>query len=166
MKQHLIKNMFSLVFITAGALCVLVAGCAAPPLKGINPQGEKVYLGPVPIQNTEAYQAYLLEKSTEVAKQNYLFDRLRFATELEFYHNGSWYNSLEAYRGGMWLMRHRYQKGQDARTFIHKYVERAEDSGEFHLVKYPDGSIHIGSYVLYNELDLLEEATSNASSGT
>lgn len=154
--------MRSLVLLAAVTLCLLITGCATPYLKGVTPEGEKVYLGPVPIQNTEAYQAYLLEKPTEVAKQNYLFDRLRFATDLQFKHDGSWYGSLEAYRGGMWLMRNRYEKGQDTRTFIRKHAERS-DSGEPHLVKYPDGSIHIGSYVLYNELDLLEETIASES---
>lgn len=165
MKRQTEKKMFLFVPLLTGALCLLAAGCATPHLKGITPEGEKVYLGPVPIQDTEAYQAYLLEKPTEVAKQNYLFDRLRFASNLEFYHNGSWYSSLEAYRGGMWLIRKRYKKGQDARTFIRKYVERAEDTGKLHLVRYPDGSIHIGSYVLYNELDLLEETVASESLG-
>ena len=160
MKQHTSKKILSLVSLAAGVLCLLVAGCAAH-LKGVTPQGEKVYLGPVPIRETEAYRAYLLGNRTEVAKQNYLFERLRSASDLEFYHNGSWYSPLEAYRGGMWLMRKRYQKGQDTRTFIRNYVERAEDSRKLHLVRYPDGSVHIGSYVLYNELDLLEETAAS-----
>jgi len=143
------------------ACCLLAIGCATPYGKGITPQGEKVYLGPVPIQGTPAYEAYLNGGRTAVAEQTYLFQRLKSAADLEFFHNGSWYNSLEAYRGGMWLMRHRYKKGQDSRAFIKKYVERAEDTGEFHLVKYPDGSIHIGSYILYNELDLLEDTVTS-----
>ena len=153
-----------LISLISLVICLFVSGCAAtPPLKGMTPDGQKVYLGPVPIENTKSYQDYLLEPDTEVSKQHYLFQRLLNAKDLEFYHNGSWYNSLEAYRGGMWLISKRYQKGQDARTFIHKYVERAEDTGEYHLVKYPDGSVHVGSYVLYNELDLLEEASSKSS---
>lgn len=101
---------------------------------------------------------------SEVSEQGYLFQRLKSASELQFFHNGSWYSALEAYRGGMWLMRKRYLKGQDTRDFIRKYVEKAEDTGKLHLVKYPDGSVHIGSYVLYNELDLLEETIAKQSS--
>lgn len=154
--------MFSIVSLAAGVLFLQAAGCAVP-LKGVSPQGERVYLGPVPIQDTEAYQAYLLKSPTEVAKQSYLFQRLKSASNLEFYHNGSWYSPLEAYRGGMWLMREHYQKGQDTRTFIRNYVERDEGSGKPHLVRYPDGSVHIGSSVLYNELDLLEETAASVS---
>jgi hypothetical protein len=134
-----------------------VTGCATSYLKGATPQGEKVYLGPLPIENTEAYRTYIQSPRTEVDKQNYLFARMKDADKLEFLHDGSWYNSVEAYRGGKWLMRHRYQKDQNTRDFIHKYVERSEDTGKYHLAKYPDGSVHIGSYLLYNELDLLEE---------
>ncbi len=132
------------------------AGCAASYLKGVNAQGEKVYLGPVPIEKTEAYQTYLSSKHTEVDKQHYLFQRLKAATELQFFHDGSWYSALDAYRGGMWLMREKYKAGQDSREFITKYVERSEDTGQLHLVKYPDGSLQMGSYILFNELDLLE----------
>lgn len=156
MKSNFLKNMTGL---TVGVLFFLTMGCASAPLKGITPDGQKAYLGPVPIQNTAAYKTFLSGNRTEVAEQNYIFQRLKSASDLEFYHNGTWYGPLEAYRGGMWLVRQRYQKGQDSREFIRKYVERAEDTGEPHLVRYPDGTIHIGSYVLYNELDLLEEAS-------
>ena len=140
--------------LSVGFLC---PGCASPYLKGVTPQGEKVYLGPLPIENTEPFQAYLQSRHTEVDKQHYLFQRLKDAKHLQFYHDGSWYNHLDAYRGGMWLMRNRYRKGQDTRAFIRKYVERSEDTGKLHLVKYPDGSVQIGSSILANELDLLEE---------
>lgn len=135
---------------------ILAAGCAASVAQGVNTQGQKVYLGPVPIEKTEAYQAYLTSKHTDVDKQRYLFQRLKAAEDLQFFHNGSWYSSIDAYRGGMWLMREKYKAGQNTREFIKKYVERSEDTGQLHLAKYPDGSVQMGSYVLFNELDLLE----------
>lgn len=165
MKRHTARKMFPLVSLAAGAFCLLAAGCATSYGKGLTSQGRKVYLGPLPVQGTESYQAYIRSSRTEVAKQKYLFQRLKSASDVEFYHNGSWYSPLEAYRGGMWLMRKRYQKGQDTRTFIRKYVERAENSGQLHLVRYPDGSVHIGSYVLYNELDLLEDTAAREPPG-
>ena len=142
----------SLVFIL-----VMAGGCAGEKyLQGCNANGEKVYLGPVPIENTEPYQTYIHSARTEADKQRYLFQRLKNAAQLSFYHEGSWYNSLLAYRGGMWLMRECYVKGQNTRDFIKKHVEYSEDTHEYHLAKFPDGSMHIGSYLLYNELDLLE----------
>ncbi|MSR77938.1 MAG: hypothetical protein EXS63_06925 [Candidatus Omnitrophica bacterium] len=139
-------------------LLSLSAGCAGEKyFNGVGPNGQKIYLGPVPIEKTEAYQAYTHSSRTEADKQRYLFQRLKSAVNLSFYHDGNWYNSVQAYRGGMWLMRKRYLKGQATRDFIHKYVERSEETGEFHLAKFPDGSIHIASYLLYNELDLLED---------
>ena len=151
MKKSALKS-FALFLILGFA-----AGCAAAPLKGVKASGEKVYLGPVPLSKTEAYQTYIHSKHTEVDKQRFLFQRLKEAESLQFFHNGSWYNSLEAYRGGMWLMREKYQAGQDSREFIKKYVDRSEDTNQLHLAKYPDGSLQVGSYVLLNELDLLEE---------
>lgn len=152
---------------SAALLILLIApltffsGCAGSNiLKGEDASGKKVYLGPVPIEGTEAFQTYLGSRRTEVDKQNYIFQRLKTpeAKELSYFHDGTWYNWLEAYRGGMWLIRNRYKKGQDARTFIKDYVWRSEDTGKAHLVKYPDGSIQEGYYVLLNELDLLENA--------
>jgi len=163
MKQHMAQKKLLLVSLAAAALCLLATGCATP-LKGLTAEGKKVYLGSVSIQDTMPYHSYRNSTRTEVAKQTYLFQRLKSASDLEFYHNGSWYNSLQAYRGGMWLMRKHYKKDQDTRTFIREYVERSEDSGKPHLVRYPDSSVHIGSYVLYNELDLLEETVSKESS--
>ncbi len=136
---------------------LFLAGCATAPLKGITPDGAKAYLGPVPIQGTEAYQAFLNSPRAEVSEQTYLFSRLKLAPDLSFYHDGNWYNWLQAYRGGMWLMRNRYKKGQDTRTFLKDYVWHSETTGKVHLVKYPDGTVHEGYYVLLNELDLLEE---------
>jgi len=143
-------------------LTLLLSGCAGTTYyKGVAPDGQKAYLGPLPVEGTEAFKTFLVSRRTDVDRQRYLFTRLKGARELEFLHDGTWYNSLQAYRGGMWLMRHRYKKGQDTRAFIQKYVEFSE-AGKPHLVKYPDGTLQLGSYVLYNELDLLEEAEKRA----
>ncbi len=144
-------------FLLILAALSLLSGCATTSYqKGILANGEKAYMGPSDIENTQEFKEYLNSKQTEADKQVYLFKRLKGATDLEFYHDGSWYKSLEAYRGGMWLMRHRYKKDQSTRDFIKTNIERSE-AGNIHIAKYPDGSLQIGSYVLYNELDLLEE---------
>ena len=142
-------------------LPLLLSSCATANLKGISPAGKKVYLAPIPVQGTEAYQSYLNSPRADVSQRTYIFSRLKLAKDLSFYHDGSWYNWLEAYRGGMWLMRNRYKKGQDSRTFLKKYVWKSEDTGKPHLVKYPDSSVHEAYYVLLNELDLLEETVRN-----
>ncbi|HXV28146.1 MAG TPA: hypothetical protein VD913_04195, partial [bacterium] len=94
---------------------LLTAGCASPYLKGVSPSGQKAYLGSVPIENTETYRNYLNSRRTEVDEQRYLFARLKEATDMQYYHDGNWYGPIEAYRGGMWLMRNRYKPGQDTR---------------------------------------------------
>lgn len=135
------------------------AGCASTALKGLDAQGRKVYLGGVPIEKTEAYQTFLTGPKDEISKQNYLFQRLKEpeAQKLSYYRDGVQYNWLQAYRGGKWLIRNRYEKGQDARSFIKNHAWHSEDTGQPYLVKYPDDSLHEGYYVLINELDLLEE---------
>ncbi|PIQ87146.1 MAG: hypothetical protein COV74_01990 [Candidatus Omnitrophica bacterium CG11_big_fil_rev_8_21_14_0_20_45_26] len=144
-------------FLLAGML-LFSAGCATPYLKGVTPAGEKVYVGPLPIENTEAFQTFLHSSKTEVDKQLYLFQRLKAAMDLEYYHDGSWYSWLETYRGGTWLIRNRYKKDQDTRDFLRKHVWHSETTGKLHLVRFPDGSIQIGYFLLLNELDLLEAA--------
>jgi hypothetical protein len=139
-------------------LLLTSSGCASSVLKGVDKQGQKAYLGPVPLEHTEAYEDYLNSRHSEVDKQNYIFRRLKTpeAAKLSYFHDGTWYTWLDAYRAGNWLIRNRYKKGQDARTFIKDHVWRSEDTGKPHLVKYPDGSIQEAYYVLLNELDLLE----------
>jgi len=138
-------------------LVLSLCGCATSLLKGVTPEGEKVYAGLVPIDGTEAYQEYVKSPRSGVNRIHYLMRRLKETKDLEYYRDGSYYNWLQAYRGGMWLMRHRYQKGQSARDFIRLHVWRSESTGKPHLVRFPDGSIHIGYYILMNELDLLDD---------
>lgn len=146
------------------AVILLINGCAGTkPLKGVNASGEKVYLGSVPIENTTAFQDFMRGSRTEIDKQRYLFRRLKDSSGLEFCRDNVWYNRLEAYRGGMWLMRNRYQKGQDTRTFININTKRSDKTGQYHLIRYPDGSVQIGFEVLLNELDLLEKTAAEYS---
>ena len=145
----------AIVFLSFLILAGLTTGFATQYNKGVTEKGEKLYLGPTDIEDSLAFKNYARSPQGEADKQRYLFERLKDAKHLEFYHDGGWYNSLEAYRGGMWLMRNRYKKGFPTRDFIKQYVERSEE-GNLHLAKYPDGSKQIGSYILYNELDLLE----------
>lgn len=156
MKKVLISRSFYLLL---GVLVFLGQGCAASSqyLKGVSPEGQKVYIGPTDIENTEAFQTYLRSPQAEASKQQYLFQRLKDASkDIQYYHDGVWYNWLETYRAGMWLVRNKYQKGQDTREFLKRYVWRSE-AGKLHLVKFPDESVHIGYFILLNELDLLEE---------
>jgi len=135
--------------------------CATPFLKGMTPEGEKVYAGPVPIQDTEAYKMYAVTNGSEANKINYLFKRLQSAKDLVYYHDDGKYNWLEVYRAGKWLLRNRYRKGDDVRTFLRKDVWYSETTGKPLYIEFPDGSIHIAYYVLINEIDLLEETTKN-----
>ncbi len=79
----------SLKPLTVFLIFCFAAGCAASTLKGVNAKGEKVYLGPIPIESTEPYQTYLHSKHTEVDKQRYLFQRLKTADHLKYFHDGS-----------------------------------------------------------------------------
>lgn len=134
----------------------LIAGCVSAPLKGITPDGQKVYLGTTDIQGTDLYKTYAAGDRSEADKLVYLMGRIRRSQGLTFHHDGNWYDPPEAYRGSMWMLRKEFEKGETARHFIDTHVARERGSGDPHLVKFPDGSIHIGYYVLQNELELLE----------
>ncbi len=153
------KSYLAFFFTIAAFLCAQGSfALAANYLKGVDSKGNKVYLGPTPIENTAAFKTYSQSARSAVNEQQYLFQRLKDAPkDLEYFHDGNWYNWLETYRGGMWLIRNRYKKGQNTRQFLEKYVWRSEFTGKLHLVKYPDGSVQIGYFLLMNELDLLEE---------
>jgi hypothetical protein len=140
---------------------VLVSSCATTQtsyLKGVTSDGAKVYSGPSSLVGIDAYRNYYYSQKTEAEKLDYLFRRLKMSKELIFHHDGKKYNWLECYRAGMWLLRHRYEQGSDAREFIKDYVWYSEETGKANLVEFPDGSIHEGYYILINELDLLEES--------
>lgn len=148
-----IRAFLTLIFVMA-----LTACATTPYLKGVTPDGAKVYLGPIPIENTEAFKTFAQSQRGPVQEQQYFFQRLKEAPkDLQYYYDGNWYSWVEAYRGGMWLVRNRYEKGQDTRTFLKKYVLRSEGKKELLLVKYPDGSVQVAYDVLLNELNLLEE---------
>jgi len=133
--------------------------CATSILKGVNKSGQPVYLGTTDIAATPAFKALSNTPKDEVHKILYLMARLKDAKDLSYLHEGSWYNSLQAFRGGMWLLRNRYETDQTVTDFIRKHVWRSEGTGQRHLVKYPDGSLQDGYYVLLNELALLEASS-------
>ena len=146
-----------LSYISAGLVLGLLSGCAGVQyFKGFTPGGEKVYIGPTDIRDTEAYRNYIYSSHSEAAKLNYLFERLKLGESLFFYRDGNKYNWLEAYRGGKWLVRNRYNDGDNAREFAKKHIWHSDQTGKPHLVQFPDSSIHEGYYILLNELELLE----------
>lgn len=159
MPKRTLSVPYLFMLICVGVISAALSGCGSSVMKGVDKSGKKVYLGPVPIENTDAYKQYLQSARTDVDKQNYIFQRLRTpeAQKLSYWHDGSWYTWLEAYRGGQWLIRNRYQKGQDAKTFLQKHVRYSEDTGKPHLVKYPDGTVQEAYFVLLNELELLDD---------
>lgn len=149
--MHRLRFIFTICLLQA----LLISGCASPYLKGVSPEGQAVYIDTPKIESTEAFQNYLTSQRSETDKQNYLFERIKAAKDLVFIRDGHQYTWLQAYRGGKWLIRNRYEKGVDARSFAKKYIWKS-DAGNPYLVQFPDGSTHVGYYILLNELDLLE----------
>lgn len=137
-------------------LPLLITSCASTVFNGVNANGDPVYLNSVDIRTTPAFQKYSLNSQSEAGKILFIMSRIKDSQDLSYFHEGSWYNSLQAYRGGMWLFRNRYQDDQKAADFLREQVRLSERSGQRHLIKYPDGTLQDGYYVLLNELARLE----------
>jgi len=151
------------IFLSGFILICFITGCAAPFMKGINANGQKVYLDQADITQTEAYQEYLQSEHTEINKERYIFKRVVGAKDLRYHRDGNTYGWVEAYRAGNWLMRTHYDKEADARSFIRDHVWKSETTGNPHLIQFPSGDIHVAYYVLLNELDLLEDTLAKQS---
>lgn len=140
-------------------LPLFLVSCASPYLKGMSEGGEKVYLNTDAIEKTKAFSLYLKSDQDERAKIVYLFRRILKSDQLNYYHDDNLYSAQDTYKAGLWLLDNRYEEGQSAREFAKDQVLVDEASGKPNYVKLPDGTIHIGYYLLINELDLLEEKT-------
>jgi hypothetical protein len=136
-----------------------VSGCATVS-KNIKNTGldeeEKFYLNPIPLQSSKAYTNYLQSTQNERAKLDYLLDRVRESKNTAFYFEGSQYGWTEACAAGNWLLFRRYEKGDDARTFLKKVVGYTPNQSAF--IQPPDGPKCADYPVLMNELELLEES--------
>ena len=130
------------------------------PLKGKTSEGKKVCLGPVPIQETDAYRAFLSSPRSEIDKLYYLGDRVKAkaAQGIVYIFEGDHYNWAEVYAGGIWYLWHDYKLEKAARAFMSETSRRFERAGSRVTLQYPDGSIHYAYDVAVNEMDLLEAA--------
>jgi len=138
-------------------------GCSSAPQK-VALLKEKVYLGSLPIENTQAYQTFLNSSGSETAKLIYLGDRIKSAQNLSYYFEGTRYNWFEAYSGATWLLWQDHQHGEDAHSFIHREAIRFQNPTKPTTIEFPDRSRHLASEVLLNELDLLEDIIKQNSS--
>lgn len=140
-----------------GLLITCALGCASPYLKGVHPDGTKVYLGSTFIVETEAFQTFLSSPQKEANKIAYIFERLENAKGLIFYRDGIPYEPAEVKQGGKWLYKNQYREGQSAAEFIKENVWNSPSTGKPYYIATLDGNYHIGYYVLMNELELLEQ---------
>lgn len=150
-----IYRLFTFIFLLG--LASLGTGCGSTPPKGTCYGIEKIYLGPLPIQETQAYKTFLNSSGSETAKLIYLGDRIKSAQNLSYYFEGDRYNWFEAYSGATWLLWHDHERGEDAHSFIHKEAIRFQNPTKPTSIEFPDQSRHLASQVLLNELDLLED---------
>jgi hypothetical protein len=129
------------------------------PFKGKTREGKKAYLGPAPVQDTEAYQKFLESSRSEIDKLYYLGDRIRAKTAQKnvYIYERDRYHWAEVYAGGIWCLWHYYKREKTAREFVRDISQRFERPGSRATVEFPDGSVHYAYQVTVNELDLLEE---------
>ncbi|MBI4394747.1 MAG: hypothetical protein HY583_00975 [Candidatus Omnitrophica bacterium] len=155
-RNHL-KQTYRFPLLFALAFISLSSGCISHPLKGLTPDGNRVYLGSLPIENTEAYKTFRLGPPTETEKLFYLLNRVKDARDVTYRFEDGWYTYFEAYPAALWLLVHHYERGETARFFIHKEFVAFHGVSESTTMHFPNGSYHLAYYVFLNELDLLEE---------
>ena len=143
---------------------LLGIGCSSIPPKEACRNAEKIYLGPLPIQETEAYKIFLNSSKSETAKLSYLGDRIKSAKDLVYYFDGDRYNWLEAYSAGVWLLWQDHKIGEDAHSFIRREAIRFQNPTKPTAIQFPDRSRYLAAEVLLNELDLLEDTINQNSS--
>ena len=150
---------FTFFVILLGLPLLAAAGCVMPlpPVQQEAPEYKKVYLGPVPIEGTLAYQTFLLSSKSETAKLSFILDRMKAAPELKYHFEGIYYGWLEAYTGASWLLWHDHKAGEDAHAFILKEALRFHNPVKPTTILFPDKSQPLAAEVFINELDLLEE---------
>lgn len=139
------------------SIMIALSGCASTTLKGISPEGNNVYIGLTPIDNTEAYQQFLQSPRSELSRIQYLLRRIKDAKDIKYDRNGTYHSSEEAHQAGLWLVGNRYNNSQDAVTFLRSHVWHSKPSMTAHLAVFPDGSKHVAYYIFLNELALLDE---------
>jgi len=151
------RNFFRVLSWTAVlGTTVFLSGCHSLYLKGKTPDGSPVYLGTLPLENSDAYRGYLKTPRSEQDKILFLIRRIPEAKNLEYYRDGTLYSWQKVYDAGMWLFKNKYEVGQNARQFLQTTMWRSESTGAPNLIRYPDGTLQVGYFVLLNELDLLE----------
>lgn len=119
-------------------------------------KSENVYLGPMPIETTQAYQTFLRSPKSETDKLYYLLDRVKTNDKLIFYFERNHFSNFDAYLGGVWILWHHHKK-EDAHDFLWQELLRYETPANPILVQFPDRSRFPAYNVLKNELDLLEK---------
>lgn len=147
-----------LIFVLSSALLSLAWSSNKPRyLSGVDKDGNKVYAGKVPIQETYAYQQFKWGSHSEASKLSYFLSRLLEMKDIYFRYHGKRYNSKDAYYGVNWLIRHRYGGRMNARAFIREQAALFQKPGHPLLIEFPDGAVHHLLPVVMNELDLLEK---------
>ena len=143
------------------SVVIILSGCANTVLKGVTPEGNNVYIGPVPINNTLAYQEFIKSQRTELDRIQYLLNRVKTAPDIRYERDGVSFNSDKTYQTGLWLVGNSYNKNTDAITFLRNHVWFAKPSMAPHLAHFPDGTTHVAYYIFINELALLDESIQN-----
>ena len=132
-------------------------------LRGVYENGAIAYVGPLTIQQTNAYKQFIYSKKTEKEKLYYLLSRFRTADHLGFYFGGGRYSANDACFGSGWILRHRYKGNKEARKFIREQVTFFEKPGKPLLIEFQNGSIHFAYNIIINELELLENTIAETS---
>lgn len=108
-----------------------------------------------PIEDSEAYQQFVLRGPSEFSKLLYLLDRFKdtgFGVIYDGYHYDNRQSLTEARR----YLARRYQKGESAQRWLTVHAYRSP-GGQIIYLEFPDGKTRPLRDILLEELDALNE---------
>lgn len=109
----------------------------------------------VAIEDSKAYQQFLMRSPSELSKLIFLVDRFK-DTQMQIVYDDTPYDAPEAARHVMKFLSENY-KGEKAAFWLNKYATRSDPGRKPILARYPDGKVKKVKEVLLKELNDLEK---------
>ena len=126
----------------------------SPPLQA--EEYQSFYPALQPVEQTRAFEQYLLRPYSEHSKILYLIDRFG-SEDVKIIYDGYEFNSQFASHLALWFLS-RFYKNENPKTWILRWCNRSFPGGNLIMVKLPDGKLVKSRDMLLMEMVGLEEA--------
>ncbi|MCB9799989.1 MAG: hypothetical protein H6757_04445 [Candidatus Omnitrophica bacterium] len=131
--------------------------CYAPYRMYAQSHYERLYSGFEVIEESQAYQQFLLHEKSELSKLIYLIDRFEHADVVIIY-DGFRIPAQKAAPFARWFLSHNY-RNQTAKEWVLQWCSRTVPRNRLIKVSLPDGNVKLARDILMDELKWLDELT-------